>query len=82
MLKELLYSSKIANQKHNPKKASKSINELLGKQKKQSNVNEIKLGENILNNPGDISEGFNNYFSNIGPELASQIQTSNSNFET
>ena len=58
------------------------INELLGKQKKQSKVNEIKLGENILNNPRDIAEGFNNYFSNISPDLASQIQTSTSNFET
>ena len=50
--------------------------------KKQSKVNESKLGENILNNPKDIAEGFNNYFSNIGPDLASQIQTSTSNFET
>ena len=80
--KKNYYSSKIANQKHNLKKAWKSINELLGKQKKQSKVNEIKLGENILNNPRDIAEGFNNYFSNIGPDLASQIQTSTSNFET
>ena len=80
--KKNYYSSKIADQKHNPKKAWKSINELIGKQNKQSKVNEIKLGENILNNPRDISEGFNNYFSNIGPDLASQIQTSTSNFET
>ena len=74
--KKNYYSSKIANQKHNPKKAWKSINELQGKQKKQSKVNEIKPGENILNNPQkDIAEGFNNYFSNIGQNLASQIQT-------
>ena len=32
--KKNYYSSKIANQKHNPKKVWKSINELLGKQKK------------------------------------------------
>ena len=40
------------------------------------------LGENILNNPKDIAEGFNSYFSNIGPDLASQIHTSSCNFET
>ena len=28
-----------------------------------------------------IAEGFNNYFSNIGPELASKIDSSNCNFE-
>ena len=80
--KKNYYSSKIANQKQNPKKAWKSINELLGKQNKKSKVNEIKPGESILNNPTDIAEGFNNYFSDIGPDLASQIQTSTSNFET
>ena len=55
---------------------------MLGKQNKHSKVNELKLGENILNNPKDIAEGFNSYFSNIGPDLASQIHTSNCNFET
>ena len=49
--KKNYYSSKTADQKHNAKKAWKSINGLLGKQKRQSKVNEIKLGENILNNP-------------------------------
>ena len=80
--KKNYYSSKIANQKQNPKKAWKSINNLLGKQNKHSKVNELKLGENILNNPKDIAEGFNSYFSNIGPDLASQIHTSSCNFET
>ena len=54
---------------------------MLGKQNKHSKVNELKLGENVLNNPKDIAEGFNSYFSNIGPDLASQIQTTNCNFE-
>jgi hypothetical protein len=34
------------------------------------------------NNPKDIAEGFNSYFSNIGSDLASQIHTSSCNFET
>ena len=29
----------------------------------------------------DIAEGFNDYFSNIGPELATEIQSSNINFQ-
>ena len=79
--KKNYYSSKLADQKCNPKKAWKSINNLLGKQNKHSKVNELKLGENVLNNPKDIAEGFNSYFSNIGPDLASQIHTTNCNFE-
>ncbi|CAB3978719.1 Collagen alpha-2(I) chain [Paramuricea clavata] len=42
------YSSKIAGQKFNPKKAWKSINNLLGRQNKQTVVNEINLeGKNL-----------------------------------
>ena len=76
------YSTKIAGDKSNPKEAWKTINSLLGRQNKPTIVNELKLGENSLTNPKDIAEGFNDYFSNIGPNLASQINTSNLNFET
>ena len=76
------YSTKIADDKSNPKQAWKTINSLLGRQNKPSIVNELKLGENSLTNPRDIAEGFNDYFSNIGPNLASQINTQNFNFET
>ena len=57
-------------------------NSLLGRSNKPTIVNELKLDENSLTNPKDIAEGFNDYSSNIGPNLASQIDTSNSNFET
>ena len=76
------YSSKIAGQKINPKKAWKSINNLLCRQNKPTVVNELNVGEQNLTSPEDIAEGFNEYFSNIGPDLASKIDYSNSNFET
>ena len=75
------YSTTIAGQKFNPKRAWKSINSLLGKQKKPTLVNELSLNENCLTSSKSIAEGFNNYFSNIGPELASKIDSSNCNFE-
>ena len=40
------------------------------------------MGENILNDPLQIAEGSNEYFSNIGPDLASKINMLNCNFET
>ena len=76
------YSTKIAGEKCNPKEAWKTINNLLGRQNKPTVVNELKLGENSLTSPKDIAEGFNDYYSNIGPDLASKIDTSNYNFET
>ena len=35
-----------------------------------------------MTNTKDIAEGFNDYFSNIGPDLASKIDTPNLNFQT
>ena len=55
---------------------------MLGKQNKQSKINQLKLGNNLLNNPKDIAEGFNNYFANIGPNLAEKFQTSVCDAET
>ena len=40
------------------------------------------MGETILKNPQEIVEGFNEYFSNIGPDLANEIDVSNCNFKT
>ena len=74
------YSTKIADD--NPKQAWKTTNSLVGRQNKPTIVNELKLGKNSLTNPRDIAEGFNDYFSNAGPNLASQINTQNLNFET
>ena len=75
------YSLKIAGQKHKPKQVWKTINNLLVKQNKQTVVNELDIEGEILTNPQDIAEGFNDYFSKIGPNLASKIGTSNCNFE-
>ena len=77
------YSTQIAGHKLDPKRAWKSINNLLGRQNKPTVVNELNLNDNNLTTPKDIAEGFNDYFSIIGPELASKIEIefSNINFE-
>ena len=76
------YSTKISGQKCNPKEAWKTINNILSRQSKPTVVNELKLGEKRLTNTKDIAGGFNDYFSNIGPDLASKIDTPNLNFQT
>ena len=57
------------------------MNNLLGRQNKPTVANELNLNESNLTTPKDIAEGFNDYFSNIGPELASKIDSSYINFE-
>ena len=79
--KKYCYSSKIAGQKFNPKKAWKHINNLLGRQNKPTVINELCVGENNLANHKDIAEGFNEYFSSIGPNLASNIDSSSYNLK-
>ena len=44
-------------------------------------ANKLKINGGNLTNLKGIVEGFNNYFSNIGPDLASKIDSSNYNFE-
>ena len=55
-------TSKIAGQKINPKKAWKSINNLLGRQNKPTVVNELNVGEQNLTSPEDIAEALMNIF--------------------
>ena len=80
--KRIYYCTRITGQNSNPKEAWKSINQILGRQTKQMTVNELNIGENILSDPQEIADGFNDYFSNIGPNLASKIDVPNCNFET
>ena len=54
----------------------------MGRQNKPTVVNELTVGNNKLTCPEDIAEGFNEYFSNIGLDLSSRIDSSNYNFET
>ena len=75
------YSTQTAGHKLDPKRAWKSINYLLGRDNKPTVVNELNLNDNNLTTPKNIAEGFNDYFSNIGPELATEIESSNINFE-
>ena len=70
-------------QRFNPKKAWKSINNLLGRQNKQTVVNELNVNEDNLTSPEERAErALINHFLNIGPDFASKIDTSNYNFET
>ena len=72
-------SNKIAGQRCNPKEVWKTINSLMGRQNKPAIVNELSIGESKLTNSRDIAEGFNEFFSNIGPDLASKIDTTKHN---
>lgn len=80
-VKRDFYSRKIAVLKPNPKEAWKTINSLLGRKTKSTIVNELNLNGKSLTDVDEIADGFTKYFSNVGPDLALSIGTSDHNLE-
>ena len=76
------YRTKIAHQKNNPKEAWKTINDLLGRSANDNIVNELKINDSNITSTEEIANAFNEYFTNIGPNLANSIGDANSSFET
>jgi hypothetical protein len=54
---------------------------LLGKHNQPTKVNELNVNDMILTSPNDIAEGFNTFFSNIGPNLAEKIGSTECHFK-
>ena len=62
----------------------KKINELLNKPKKNTNISKtfVDASSNFIEDPKVIANKFNEYFINIGPNLANKIQCKeNDSFE-
>ena len=75
------YNGKFKEFSKDAKKTWSTINEVLGRVK---NVNDIPKrfisNGNVLSGSLEIAEGFNDFFVNIGPNLASEIPNSNKHF--
>jgi hypothetical protein len=54
---------------------------LLGKHNQPTKVNELNVNYMKLTSPNDIAEGFNTFFSNIGPNLAEKIAPTECHFK-
>jgi exonuclease III len=80
--KKLYYQNCFNNFKDDIKKTWKTINDMIGNIKTKSDFPQYFLVNNeIVNNPKDIANEFNDYFVKIGTELASKIESpQNSSF--
>ena len=72
-LKRQYFSAKISECKGNMKESWKTINELLNKRSKSSNIDCLKGFEHTFVNKKAISKAMNNFFRTIGEKLASKI---------
>ena len=71
------YSNYFENCKNNMKKTWKGINEIAStKLKSSSNINQIKANNVIIDDPKMISNAFNNFFVNVGPNIDKDIPIS------
>ena len=79
--KRKYFFSKFEQSKNNMKQTWNTINNILGRGKKQSAHNKFKddIG-NVFINPEDISNQFNDFFVNVGPKLASNIQSTGKSY--
>ena len=78
--KSAYYRSKIASQNNNPKRAWKTINNLLGRSCNDTVVNELKINDSITS-PEEMADAFNEYFVQIGPNLACSLAVSDVTFD-
>ncbi|XP_028408826.1 uncharacterized protein LOC114531415 [Dendronephthya gigantea] len=75
------YYEKLIKHKQNSKMIWKTLNELLNKPKKNTAVSKtfVDSSSNIIHDRKEIADKFNDYFTNIRPNLAKKIQQNDNN---
>ena len=70
--------------KNNVKQTWTLIRDVIGcTTKNRENLpNFFRQNKDILNNPNDIADGFNDFFAGIGPQLAEQIEPTTKSYQT
>ena len=83
--KKMYYEEQLIKHKHNAKMIWKTMNEILNKREKNKELPETFFDTNSskqVKDPKAIANKFNEYFTNIGPNLAKKIKkNANTNFE-
>ena len=70
------YAVKLSNLQNNMAKTWKVLNVMINKKNSKKIISEINIGGVISDDPAEISEKFNNFFTNVGPDLAKNIPPS------
>ncbi len=74
------YYNKFKNTQNNIKETWKTINSIIGRKNKTKQQKSFKADNEEVTDPNVISNAFNNFFVNIGPKLASEIQHNEKDF--
>ena len=78
--KKIYFTKQFAIYKDDAKNTWKIINSVINPTPKHESVEKVNVDNAQLKEPSEISEAFNNFFVNIGPNLASSIPNSHKPF--
>ena len=74
------YQKKLLDVKDNMSRTWKLLNSMLYRNIKCGALSEMEINGKLVNDKLDIANNFNNFFTNIGPNLASKISKTNANY--
>ena len=82
--KKLYFSKQFEIKKENVRQTWTLLRDVIGSQtKKRENLpNVLKQNQDILNDPSDIANGFNDFFAGIGPQLAAEVQPASRSYQS
>ena len=81
--KKLYYEKAFAKYKNNLKQTWSMIREVIGTNKQKDQIpNFFRCNGKVINDCLEITNGFNTFFSQVGPKLASAIPPTDRNFES
>ena len=72
-LKKAYFSQKIADCQGNMRETWNTINKLINKRSKTTNISSLMVDEECLTKSSEIADSTNDYFCNIGSKLSSKI---------
>ncbi|MCP4485710.1 MAG: reverse transcriptase family protein, partial [Flavobacteriaceae bacterium] len=73
------YKNKIKQYNNNCIGLWKTLGSIICNKKRETHINKLKINNQIINDPAQIANTMNNYFTNIGPELAKKFQNNTDN---
>ena len=80
--KKNYFSDQLEKEKNNIKNTWKILNNVLNKNHTKPCNTEFNLNGQVIDNPEQIPDHFNDFFINIGPNQVSQIPDTNTHFST
>ena len=79
--KAAYYKGEFKKVKHDPKQAWKTVNKILNRKQESREINCLETQRGQISHPTELAECFNNYFTNIGPDIAKNIDNGDRNFK-